>query len=124
MTNDSTPRPESTTRWVREPSPGQFREGEWRVYVGSDDDWFRLVETGLVPTFVGEAPLPEGESKEGWTITPEMIDAGAKHLRESAGAGKQMTPWNVTLKSTKKKWLALSESTLRAALCRAQGDRT
>lgn len=57
------------------------------------------------------------------TITAEMIDAGAKHLRESAGAGKRLTPWDVTLKSTKKKWLLLSEGMLRAAIAaRTEGQ--
>lgn len=47
--------------------------------------------------------------------TEQQIDAAAKYLRESHGAGKRLTPWAETLRSTKKKWLLLAEGVLRAA---------
>ncbi|GHH09473.1 hypothetical protein GCM10008023_06200 [Sphingomonas glacialis] len=49
------------------------------------------------------------------TITEAMVAAGAKHLRNTQQAGKRLTPWEETPRATKKKWLALSEGTLRAA---------
>lgn len=52
-------------------------------------------------------------------IDTDAIDRAAKHLRETLQAGKRLTPWEDTPKATKKKWLALAEGTLRAAL----GDR-
>ena len=48
-------------------------------------------------------------------ITSEAIDAAARYLRETMQAGKRLTPWETTPKSTKKKWLILSEGALRAA---------
>lgn len=48
-------------------------------------------------------------------ITPEMIDAAAKFLRETHGAGKMLTPWDRTPNSTKKKWIKLATGTLEAA---------
>lgn len=138
MTNDSTPHPESTTRWVREPSPDQFREGEWRVYVGSDDDWFRLVEAGLVQTFVGEAPHPEGESKDGGLRL--AIQCG--HLQAKAGFERPddrvfqcpscsspgfNTGWGYCAFECGAEMLNGEEgewSTECPALSRAQGDRT
>lgn len=53
--------------------------------------------------------------------TQEMIEAGAKYLRETQQAGKRLTPWDATPKATKKKWLVLSEGVLCAALT-AQKD--
>ena len=50
------------------------------------------------------------------TPTPEQIDRAARYLRETQQAGKMLTPWETTIKSTKKKWLALAEGALRAAL--------
>ena len=51
MTPTNQPHPESATRWVREPGPGQFRgEGEWKPFTGSDDEWEWLVRTGYLPT--------------------------------------------------------------------------
>ncbi|WP_353194583.1 hypothetical protein [Pusillimonas noertemannii] len=49
-------------------------------------------------------------------FTDAQIDAGAKFLRETLQAGKRLTAWEMTPKATKKKWLALSEGTLMAAL--------
>jgi len=49
-------------------------------------------------------------------LTPEMIDAGAKYLRETQQAGKSLTQWENVPHSTKKKWLALSAGVLGAAL--------
>jgi hypothetical protein len=49
-------------------------------------------------------------------IDADTIDRAAKHLRETLQAGKRLTPWEGTPKATKKKWLALAEGTLRAAL--------
>lgn len=46
---------------------------------------------------------------------PQRIDRAARHLRETLQSGKRLTPWEATPKATKKKWLALAESTLRAA---------
>lgn len=48
-------------------------------------------------------------------VTPVMIDACAKFLREIHGAGKNLTEWGNTPKSTKKKWVALAEGVLRVA---------
>jgi hypothetical protein len=45
----------------------------------------------------------------------EAIDAAAKHLRETLQSGKKLTPWDATLKATKKKWIALAEGALGAA---------
>ena len=50
-----------------------------------------------------------------------QIDAAAKYLRETMQAGKRLTPWQDTPRATKKKWLALAEGALRAAL--AEGER-
>jgi len=52
--------------------------------------------------------------------TPQQIDAGAKYLRETLQAGKRLTPWDETPRATKKKWLALSEGVLCAALSQEQ----
>lgn len=49
-------------------------------------------------------------------ITPEQIDRAARYLRETQQAGKILTSWESTPKATKKKWLALAEGALRAAL--------
>lgn len=48
-------------------------------------------------------------------IDEAAIDRAAKYLRETQQSGKLLTPWEVTAKATKKKWLALAEGTLRAA---------
>ena len=48
-------------------------------------------------------------------ITPEQIDAGAKYLRETTQAGKNLLAWDRLPKSAKRKWVALSEGVLRAA---------
>lgn len=48
--------------------------------------------------------------------TPEQIDRAARYLRETQQAGKMLTPWETTINSTKKKWLALAEGALRAAM--------
>lgn len=48
-------------------------------------------------------------------VTDAMIDAGARYLRETQQAGKRLTAWEETPRATKKKWLALSEGTLRSA---------
>jgi hypothetical protein len=47
--------------------------------------------------------------------TEEQIDRAAKYLRETMQAGKNLTPWEVTLKATKKKWLVLAAGVLRVA---------
>jgi hypothetical protein len=47
--------------------------------------------------------------------TEKQIDAAARFLRETQQAGKQLTPWPMTAKATKRKWLVLAEGTLRAA---------
>lgn len=44
-----------------------------------------------------------------------QIDKAAKHLRETLQAGKNLTPWEATPKSTKKKWLSLAEGALVAS---------
>jgi len=49
-------------------------------------------------------------------VDAAQIDAGARYLREVQQSGKKLTPWAETPKATKKKWLALSEGVLRAAL--------
>lgn len=49
-------------------------------------------------------------------VDTDAIDRAAMYLRETLQAGKRLTPWEDTPKSTKKKWLALAEGTLRAAL--------
>lgn len=48
-------------------------------------------------------------------MNPHQIDAAAKFLRETLQGGKVLTPWEMTPKATKKKWVALAEGTLRAA---------
>lgn len=48
-------------------------------------------------------------------ITDAMIDQGAKWLRETQQAGKQLNEWATLPNATKKKWRALSEGVLRAA---------
>lgn len=53
-------------------------------------------------------------------MTAEMIDAAARHLRETMHGGKRLTPWAETAKATKKKWLVLAEGALRAAEGRRQ----
>ena len=49
------------------------------------------------------------------TVTPEMIDAGARYLRETQQAGKRLTPWDETPNATRKKWRMWAEGVLRAA---------
>jgi len=49
-------------------------------------------------------------------LSPEAVDAAAKYLRETRQAGKNLTPWGITPKATKKKWLALAEGAIRAAI--------
>ncbi|WP_158876871.1 hypothetical protein [Antarcticirhabdus aurantiaca] len=44
----------------------------------------------------------------------EKIDAGARFLRETTQAGKNLTPWAETPKAAKKKWLRLAEGVLDA----------
>lgn len=49
-------------------------------------------------------------------MSPQQIDAAAKFLRNTLQGGKVLTPWEMTPKATKKKWITLAEGTLRAAL--------
>jgi hypothetical protein len=44
------------------------------------------------------------------------IDAAAKFLRETQQSGKALTPWSMTPTATKKKWLALAQGALVAAI--------
>lgn len=48
-------------------------------------------------------------------ITLEMIDAAARHLRETTQSGKSLTAWDKLPKGGKKKWMVLAASTLAAA---------
>lgn len=50
------------------------------------------------------------------TITPEMIDRAARHLRETQQAGKKLTPWADLPNSPKRKWIELARGTLNAAI--------
>jgi hypothetical protein len=54
-------------------------------------------------------------------VTEAMVDAAAKHLRETMQACKKLTPWETAPKVTKKKWLALAAGTLEAALSEPEG---
>lgn len=57
-------------------------------------------------------------------VTDEMVDAAARYLRETMQAGKKLTPWPVTLKATKRKWLDLARGTLDAALAARTPEET
>lgn len=50
-------------RWIKLPSPGQFRgEGEWvdlRTTGHDDEDWEYCQKTGYLPTHEGEEPPVE-----------------------------------------------------------------
>jgi hypothetical protein len=48
--------------------------------------------------------------------TETHIDAAAKFLRETQQGGKNLTPWPMTPNATKKKWLALAQGALVAAI--------
>jgi hypothetical protein len=48
-------------------------------------------------------------------FTDEEINAGAKYLRDTTQKGKNLNPWEMTAKSSKKKWLVLAEGVLTAA---------
>ena len=48
--------------------------------------------------------------------TDEMIDAGAKALREFEQAGKRLNPWPLVPKAQKRKWYEKVEVVLRATL--------
>ena len=56
------------------------------------------------------------EAERAAVVGERAIDAAAKYLRETNQAGKRLTPWEETPKSTKRKWLALAEGALRAAI--------
>jgi hypothetical protein len=43
------------------------------------------------------------------------IDAVARYLRETLQGGKTLTPWPMTPKATKRKWLELAAGALAAA---------
>jgi hypothetical protein len=51
-------------------------------------------------------------------ITDEQIDRAARYLRETMQAGKNLTPWETTIKQTKKKWLVLARGTIRRSFRR------
>lgn len=55
-------------------------------------------------------------------ITEAQADRAAKHLRETLQAGKRLTPWEQTPKSTKKKWHALALGALTVALSTEPGE--
>lgn len=45
------------TRWIKIPSPGQFRgEGEWVRAGITEDYWQWIVETNYLPTYEGDNP--------------------------------------------------------------------
>jgi hypothetical protein len=73
-----------------------------------------------------EAEAKAAEAERAAVVGERAIDAAAKYLRETNQAGKRLTPWEETPKSTKRKWLALAEGALRAAIESRQhlsGDR-
>jgi len=49
-------------------------------------------------------------------ITPEAIDAAAKHLREVTQRGKQLNEWATLPRVSKKKWVLLATGALQAAM--------
>jgi len=77
------------------------------------------------------AALPgEGETETRKALDAareQQIDRVARYLRETMQAGKNLTHWEVTNKSTKKKWIALATGALKSAALASedvQGWRT
>lgn len=92
---------------------------------GRMDDYQRArawaVQSGAALRTSTPPPTPDlarqaAEATREAVVTSAMIDAGAKTLRETLQGGKTLKPWADTPNATKRKWLVLSEVTLRAAL--------
>lgn len=64
---------------------------------------------------LSRAPTIPSPAPAGAEVSDEQIDCAARYLRETQQAGKMLTPWETTPKTTKRKWLALAAGALRAA---------
>jgi hypothetical protein len=60
------------------------------------------------------SPVGVSVRDEALEADPRNIDAAGRYLRETLQSSKNLTPWDITPKATKKKWLALAEGVARA----------